>query len=282
MSLAVAIKAPEGLVLAADSRVTYTQVKDIPDPIRKGQQVRIITPITYDNATKLLSFDSHNYVGAVTYDTAEIGDRTANSYIIEFLAEIGTLKEDNSNRLSIKNFAQKLSDFYKKKWDEANKKQSIPVSNNMRFIVGGFDVDSPYAEVYEVIIPSDPIPKIKMKDNFLVLWGGQTEIIDRIFNAMDRRLRDKVEKELNLTPDQIKKFTEEQLKFSLPILARVLALKDCVKLALTMIRTTIDLQSLSHSQRTVGGDIDIATITKENGLQFIQKKSINIERENNG
>ena len=70
-------------------------------------------------------------MGAVTYDVAEIGDRTANSYIPEFLAEIGALKDDHTNRLKIKDFAKKLSDFYKKIWTDANNTQTVGVGNNM-------------------------------------------------------------------------------------------------------------------------------------------------------
>ena len=45
MSLGIAFRGPEGVVLAADSRVTlYTQIP--------GQNLSI--PSTYDNATKLL------------------------------------------------------------------------------------------------------------------------------------------------------------------------------------------------------------------------------------
>lgn len=46
MSLGIAFKGPEGIVLAADSRVTLmTQLA--------GQN--ILLPATYDNATKMLS-----------------------------------------------------------------------------------------------------------------------------------------------------------------------------------------------------------------------------------
>ena len=75
MSLGVVIKGPEGLVLAADSRVT----------LEARQQNGAPIPVNFDNATKLLAFSKpHKHVGAVTYGMAAIGVRTAHSYLPEF------------------------------------------------------------------------------------------------------------------------------------------------------------------------------------------------------
>ena len=75
MSLGVAIKGPEGVVLAADCRVTIgAQAPNRPQIM-----------VHYDNATKLLNFsEPHNFVGAVTYGLGLIGQRTAHSYLPEF------------------------------------------------------------------------------------------------------------------------------------------------------------------------------------------------------
>ena len=72
MSLGVAIKGPEGIVLTADSRITLEAQREGGLPL----------PVNFDNATKLLSFSKpHNFVGAVTYGAAVIGSRTAHSFL---------------------------------------------------------------------------------------------------------------------------------------------------------------------------------------------------------
>ena len=69
MSLGFVVKVPEGLVLAAESRVTLTASDVHGKPLYQA---------TYDNATKLLAFSPpHNYIGVVTYGQAVIGGRTA-------------------------------------------------------------------------------------------------------------------------------------------------------------------------------------------------------------
>ena len=70
MSLGIVIKGPEGLVLAAESRITLGAQTVTP---RGLQQI----PVYFDNATKLLSFSKPNTtVGVVTYGQAVIGQQT--------------------------------------------------------------------------------------------------------------------------------------------------------------------------------------------------------------
>jgi len=63
MSLGIMIKGPEGIVLAADSRITL--LNQLPNKANPNQMM--VIPSTFDNATKLLRVSGHNYVGVVTY-----------------------------------------------------------------------------------------------------------------------------------------------------------------------------------------------------------------------
>src|ERR671918_247520 len=97
MSLGVVIKGTEGVVLAADSRITLG-VQHHGGPLMA---------VNFDNATKLLSFsDPHNFVGVVTYGAAVIGSRTAHGFLPEFEISLG------DERLTTEEYAQRLSDFF--------------------------------------------------------------------------------------------------------------------------------------------------------------------------
>jgi len=58
----------------------------------------------------------------------------------------------------------------------------------------------------------------------------------------------------------------------IPLLA--MPLQDCVDLALFFIQTTIAAQRLTVGLRGCGGPIDVATITRREGVHYIQKKQI--------
>ena len=114
MSLVIAVKGTEGVVLSADSRLTLTTASGI--------------PATFDNATKLLTFrDPHNWVGALTYGIATIGGRTPHSLIPEFEADLG------DQRLTVHEYATRLSGFFQGQWIAS---RAVPTGDNANFYVG--------------------------------------------------------------------------------------------------------------------------------------------------
>ncbi len=268
MSLGVAIKGSEGVVLAADSRVTLTAERKNAPPL----------PVNFDNATKLLTFEKpHNYIGAVTYGIAVIGLRTAHSFIPEFEVDI---KENE--RLTVADFSKELSVFFLKQW-----KKGMPEDYSgppMVFIVGGFDPKGAYGRVFIIDIPNNPEPVEKNPgdSNFGMSWGGQLQIASRMIHGYDPTLPLILKNELNLEDENLNKLLrklKEQLEFSIPY--QILPLQDCVDLATLLIRTTINAQNLAIGVRGVGGPIDVATITRTKGLQDIQRKSIKVNILNN-
>src|SRR5215470_7867870 len=82
VTLALVFKGTEGIVLAADSRVTLSA--QIPGSAGQIQA-------HYDNAVKLLKVKGHDYVAAVTYGLGALGaaPRTAHSFLSEFEGAIG-------------------------------------------------------------------------------------------------------------------------------------------------------------------------------------------------
>lgn len=259
MSLGIVIKGPEGLVLAADSRIT---LQALPASGQSGVSVN------YDTATKLLSFsEPHISVGAVTYGQALIGIRTAHSYIPEFEASLPP------ERLSVSEFSKRFSDFYSNQFQSETPNYSGP---DMTFVIGGFDELEPYGRVFEFSIPSKPAPVEHQAGagEFGITWGGQREIVDRLLQGYDYRVLEVMKAVLKPTPPQEKALVQklEPLRMLLPLQA--LPLQDCVDLAIFFIRTTISAQNLIVALRGVGGPIEVATVTRREGLRFIQQKKI--------
>jgi hypothetical protein len=262
MSLGIFIKGPEGLVLAADSRITLAnQVQGQPPFL-----------VNFDNATKLLNFSCPNScVGAVTYGQALVGltQRTAQSFLPEFEQSLDKVK-----RLPIKEFVQKLSDFYMKQWqvNEPPDYHGLP----MVFVVGGYNEDEYFGRVFIIEIPfkPDPIEQNPGPSEFGFTWGGQKEIVDRIMSGYDSRLLKLIKDALDLNPTQVELLNQVMKSVQFPIPINLLPLQDCVNLAIYFIRSTIDAQNLSVNLRGVGGPIDVATITRREGFKFIQRKEI--------
>lgn len=271
MSLGIAFKGPEGIVLAADSRVTLTTQIQI-----KGATQ--IIPSTFDNATKLLEISNHDYVGAVTYGLGAMGEtepRVAHSFLPEFEEHLeDQLNKKNIKRLSIKDFSQELSKFFMKQW-----KKYMPdtfTGPDMVFLVGGFDEGAAYGKVYMIEIPRKPEPiEQSIGSQFGVTWGGQLESTNRLIKGFDPRLPSIIQEFLKLEKAQTKDLTQHlEGKLSAQIPYQFLPLQDCVNLSIFLIRTTMEMQTWMVGIRGVGGAIDVATVTRTNGFKAIQKKEI--------
>ena len=260
MSLGVVVKGPEGVVLAADTRVTVTGRR------RDGPEI----PVNFDNATKLLAFDApHNWVAAVTYGIAVIGTRTAHSFMPEFGLKLG------DDRLSTSEYARRLSDFFKRQWEEAGMSSQGSGAGRMTFVVGGYDPEKPYGSVHLFTIPDSPDPQPRNENDFGMTWGGQLQIASRIIHGFDPKLLEILRQRFNLSDSQTQEFANVlRLDLAYTVPYSVLPLQDCVDLATFLIRTTMTAQSLAVGLRGVGGAIDVATITRRDGLRWVQKKRI--------
>lgn len=261
MSLGVVVKGPEGVVLAADTRVTINaQGPNLPGPLF----------VNFDNATKLLTFGApHGFVGAVTYGDATIGTRTANSFLTELEPTLG------DTRLTIRDYAKRISDFFLARWNEAKMPTNIP-TGGMDFILGGYNENEPYGEVYLFNVPRTPDPQPRNEGtNFGMTWGGQLEIASRLIHGYDPRLLPLIRDQLEISQNQMEDVAKDltpQLEYSIPY--AMLPLQDCVDLATFLVRTTITAQRFAIAVRGVGGSIDVVAITRTKGVKWIQQKDL--------
>lgn len=269
MSLGIAFKGSEGVVLAADSRVTLT----VPLPTQNPNQIYLL-PATFDNATKLLNVKGQNYVAAVTYGLGAIGTgepRTAHSYLSEFEVTLA-----DENRLSVETFAKKLSEFFLDKWNRAGMPAQGPDAEQMVFLIGGFDEGAVYGRLFELCIPNRPVPQEKHAATFGALFGGQREFVDRLLNGFDAMLPAIIKAELGLNPADEAKVKAKIDELATKIPYQFLPLQDCVDLSVFLIRTTINLQTWQVGIRGVGGAIDVATITQAHGFKPLKQKTVKV------
>jgi len=271
MSLGIVVKGTEGIVLAADSRVTLTAILQQHGEPANAPQLQL--PVNFDNATKLLTFAKPNkWIGAVTYGEAVMGTtpsdlRTAQSFVPEFESGL-----DSEERLTVTQFSTRLSEFFLRQWRER-----MPEGHpgpGMTFVVAGFDADKPYGSVYLFTIPSQSEPTERSPNDFGVTFGGQRELTERILRGYDDRVLTIVRDTLHAPMGQMAALQQALGPLQLTIPFHLLPLQDCIDLAIFLIRTTTTAQNLSIGIRGVGGAIDVAVITKRDGLTIIQRKEL--------
>jgi hypothetical protein len=263
VSLGIAIKAPEGIVLAAESRLTLSAQQ------ADGTGIYV----NFDNATKLLALNGdgpHRHMGIVTYGLATIGLRAAQSFLPEFEATLPT-----NERLTVYEYASRLGQFFLAQWTGSG--QPDPTSwagPAMVFLVGGYDEGAAYGRVFEVAIPraAEPVEK-NAGEQFGITWGGQQEYVNRLIHGFDSKLLALLQEDPGLDEDVVGRVQAKLAQLSMPIPLLAMPLQDVVDLAIFFVRTTITAQTLSFGLRGCGGPIDVATVTRS-GLSFIQRKQI--------
>jgi len=276
------IKGSEGIVLAADSRVTlFNQApwRPAPNTPPNASPPVLIIPSTFDNATKVLKVEGQDHVGAVTYGLGAFmtanGPRTMHSFIPEFETE---LKRANIDRLSVVDFSARLSEFFMKQWNTLINRPPNP-GEEINFLVGGFNVNEAYGKGYLFVIPTSPKPVEQNPGagQFGISWGGQHDLAYRLLFGFDVGLPEFLKKNLNLADQQVAELNKQMgTEFAAGIPYQFLPLQDCVNLAVFLIESTISFQKFrSTVVRGVGGPVEVATVTTR-GFTFVSQKSISL------
>ena len=264
MSLVVVVKGTDGVVLAADSRITLNTTLPGRGPLN----------VNFDNATKFLTFDSphHRWVAAVTYGDSVIGNRTVHSFVPELES---TLK---NQRKRVLEYAEHIRKFFYERW-QTEYGPNVQ-ANGVWFTVGGYDKNEPYGAVYEFNVPNSPdVTPQYLGNNFGMRWGGQFEMASRIILGHDPALIQILRDKAGLEESQIKEIEKNlgSLEYNIPY--NVLPLQDCIDLATFLIRATMTVQDFAGVYRGVGGMIEVASIMRDSGLVWVQKKQLRGEKQ---
>ncbi|MFC1655683.1 hypothetical protein ACFL3C_02330 [Patescibacteria group bacterium] len=312
MSLCINTTTPEGMVLAADSRQSYRNMKGM-------------SRIGSDSASKV--FQLGKKVGVVIAGLAFLPENGVFKNISRFIDEFQ--KQTDIRKLSIKQISEELQKFFESKYKYKEELKKLPNQikadlerqgceiieikeekgivrfkfrdpqkvekdgimgvEQLQFIVAGFNNDDSH-QVYRVCIPGDVEIKRDSKEKgkeYGASWIGQTDVLARIVLGYDPRLGN-----LPMLQDVTSKFTPQGVQQQLRNLEYniqwgTMTLQDGIDFSVLAIETTTAIQRFSDGivgdpgdMPGVGGPVDVAIITPEKGFTWVNKKSLVVgERE---
>jgi Proteasome subunit len=250
VTIAVGVACPEGLVLAADSRSSLL-----------SNNFRIAT----DYADKL--FPIGDRFAAVTSGWATLQGKTIGGVLKEFVAQT-TISS------TIDEAAAELRDHVLARM-QAHIEAGLdpaPANDVLTFVIGGFD-DQGVGHLKAIFLPSGTIADGPTTTDPFVVWHGDTEIINRTFWGHDVM-------RLNTSKWAARhRQALEGVAYIVP--CRWFALQDAVDFALMVVRTTIDVQRFTNgtlsqpgSSPTCGGPVQIAVLTAQDGLRWVQRTTL--------
>lgn len=260
MTLAIAVVLPEGVVIAADSRMTS------PTP-------NVGTRIISDYAVKV--FELTSTIGAATFGSAFLNNQNINSHIVKLRQSLTTPPS------TVKDMAQEVGKYFEQEYQKQLKVgsiQPIPAGSLLGFLVAGFDnKSSVISELWQVLIPGPVVQRITVSSTPGAGWNGQVDVIFRLTKGYDPTISQLSNFPANYSTQLA------QLEYIIPFEA--MTLQDAVDYVVFLIRATIDMQRFSHgiakqpgSVPGVGGAIDIGVIEPNRDFRFLQKKELHGER----
>lgn len=231
MSFIIAVHVNEGIILASDRRITYTNTIE-----REGTIIKNFGSHTSDSTDK--TYICPNGIGI-----SFCGDSTLNGKPISgFIKDM--IRSKISKETEIDNVPQILIDYF----------STLNENLNTNFIVAGYKkvIDNSQQKIYRILIKNKSIEEINT-DQSGAFWDGEVFTLTRLILNLSQKLSDNVY--VDLPYDEI--------------LWNYFSLQDAVDFARFAVETTINTMKFKNVVVTVGGEVDILVITPDES-KFLQ------------
>jgi hypothetical protein len=274
MSVAIAVKVSEGLVLGADSAATIRGKIQRPEGIQEGVLK------TYFNARKLMQIGDFP-IGVLTWGAAFIGSRTIESLVREWEYDNHwqtkqDYDENYEDDFQVKKCAQELSKHIAKTYldefgDEPDEEKPI-----IGFIVAGYSQRGFFPEIWRFIVPLDEEgavhnqrPDRNGKPDFGATWYGLTDAIVRLHFGRDDQVIKIMSEKTEMSQQEVAEILQP-LQYQ--ILFPVMPLQDAIEYAYYMLNVTVGRYRFVVGPELCGGEIEIAAITQKE-FKWISRKT---------
>lgn len=241
MSFVIAIYVKEGIVLASDSRTTFSTKQTIA-PQKEGEQASVVNHLgVHISDTNYKTFVTSSHVGIATCGDASIKGLPITGYLESFIREYDSADVDT--------VANSLLPYFK----------TIAPELKSIFTVAGYKYvkENQYEQrVFEINTQGGTIKQLDTVSQG-AQWSGETDVLIRLIQPLY------LKKEGN--PD-----------IALPqfvIPWNYFTLQDAIEFAEYAIKVTIDTMKFQERVKTVGGPIDILVL-KPNNHQWIAHKEL--------
>jgi hypothetical protein len=266
MTIVVAVKVNDGLVLAADSALAIQGVVD-------GQQAGILK--TYDYGRKLSHIKDYP-MGTLTWGTALLGSRTIESLVSEFEFSLLSAKDEEAKGFQVRKIAEGLREFLLKRYEVQYGQLSLDTGMpGLGVLVSGYSDGQYFPEQYLFEFPS--IPELQTRrpnkengdPNFGVDWFGLTDAITRLIKGADPQLAQPLAEKYAITQDEAWRLLSQ---YEYPIVFEGMPLQDAIDLAVYLVQMTIGRYRFVVGAPLCGGQVDVAVITSR-GFNWVYRKN---------
>lgn len=265
MTICIGVIVHDCLVFVADSASTHVERAD------DGVSVSRV----YNSADKVFNLHRTLPICGMTCGIGNFGSDSVATIAKGIRHELmfGEHKLNPSN-YTIEYVAQVIHDRFTSAYSRLN----LPKDNgaSFSFFVGGYNKVGNGNEVWKTQIvegkyDEKPI-QIAGTDNHGVIWDGQPEACIRLVQGHSTQSLSALT-ELGITNEQALKVIDHiQSRSQVQVCEPAMPTRDAIRLAKFLAETTVGFVEFLPGANTVGGDLDIAVVTKYEGFRWIARK----------
>lgn len=260
MTIAIALKIGDGIILGADSAVTMPNPEGYPDNI-------------YFNSEKIINLVKGLPLGAATYGLGGFGGRSS-ARVAKDLRKRFTDREHewwvNPDNYTVEAVAQRVKEFF---YDEHYLKEfpSGGALTRFGFMIAGYTPDAAHGEVWSFDVSDDGKcdgPNLVLANASTGLfYRGQGEALNRLIRGWSTATVERLASE-DFPADEV----IATLQSVAPLWHPAMPLQDGIDLVKYLIQVTAGFVRYMAEPTTVAPPIDLAAITLHESFRWVARK----------
>lgn len=267
MTVCVALKVHDCIVFVADSATTLT--------VNNGDNQSVVANI-YDHANKVFKLHKGLPIAAMTAGIGNIGMcsiSTLSKDLRKLLSSSDTDWSIDPTNYSIEEVAKKARKYL---YEERFLSLKEPPMGTFQYWVGGYSSGQDVGEIWKIEIQdgqcAEPLCEADRSAPSMISWGGQTEAINRLLMGYGQALPDALIA-IGLKAEVLPQCMQAiGMRTQAALQNPAMPTRDAIDLARFLAETQKQFTRFSIGSNTVGGELDIATVTKHEGFKWIQRK----------
>jgi len=264
MTIVVTVKVTDGIVLAADSATSFTDAK--------GNVAKV-----YNNANKIFNLVKVWPIGAMTYGAGGIGASSISTLSKNLRKRLTTASGDaialDRSKYTIEEVADKAKVFFEQCYRDA---YPNPVPGYfLGYRICGYSAKGSLPEAWEIRIlenSSEGPERLYEDDHFGPRWRGEVEALDRLVLGIGTKIGE-VLTQLGVDAANVPQAINDLAnRLYAPLYLPAMPIQDAIDLAHFLVDVSAKFSHFSLRPATVGGPIEIATITRHEGFKWVSRK----------
>ena len=260
MTIAVALKVRDGIVLAADSATTLASPSGIEN--------------IYNRANKVVNLQKGMPIGFMTWGVGGFGQASIEMLAKDFRAE--EWHAHFATGYTVEAVATAVSEYL-----QPLAADTIPLLEPQQrlfgLLVAGHSQAQHLGEAWVVQVDetgtwSDPVEALPGETG--IVWYGQPQWIQRLILGVDAQgLATALVDDLGIPEDQLQHaFDAVRARSEASFINPAMPIQDAIKLAEFLVDMTKRATEFARGPLTVGGPTEVAAITKHEGFKWVERK----------